>query len=45
MRRKPIMSLGLMRAGCPTCLLIGLAVLPIEALVRWVGRVVARLGP
>jgi len=44
-QRTRLASLDLMRSGCPTCLLLGLAVLPFEALVRWVARFFARLGP
>ncbi len=36
-------STGLMKAGCPSCLLIGLVVLPFELLFRWVRGLIA--GP
>jgi len=31
-------SVGLMRSLCPTCLVLGLVMLPFELLARWVRR-------
>jgi len=36
-------STGLMKSGCPSCLVIGLAVLPFELLFRWVRGIIS--GP
>ncbi len=38
-------SIGLLRAGCPSCMLVGLVLLLPEALVRGVMTVVRRLTP
>ncbi|MBL4697761.1 MAG: hypothetical protein JKX70_02900 [Phycisphaerales bacterium] len=41
--KKCLFSTGLMKSGCPSCLVVGLAILPIEMAARGVKKIV--VGP
>ena len=41
--KKSLFSTGLMKSGCPSCLIAGLVILPIEMAARGVRKIVA--GP
>lgn len=43
--RKGMLSTGLMKSGCPSCLIAGIAILPIELAVKGVKKMITPTDP
>ena len=44
-RRKGMLSTGLMKSGCPSCLIAGLAIWPIELAAKGAKKIIAGPNP